>query len=587
MANISTICIVETVILCFLWAACVCVPLPDYLASRAKLLDMEKMQRLGGKIVLTAKEQKVNETLMAMKEKEFQAGLDAKPFSAAMHFMLAKPHIDKSEVFDIIKMMPKGAALHVHDLAAVNVSWVIEHLTNLPNLYYCNITLPTKGIHFSFSSQTPSQPLPDCSSWELVYDARKTHGYFDEWLFDNLSMLTKDPHTAYPDTYQAWHKFGSSLTPVSDLVYSTEEVFQSYMNQALLEFYQDNVQYIEIRYLPLRYAYNSSFEQILVFDQMSLFQVRNATFVTPEKEMNCDTPQIVGMELQVIYAICYVITYVIVSLLAVKNSQWNQTRYKIYSEKFINVTKEFVKQYPNFYGAKFISESIRTVDKDVIAQNIKDAISYKKSFPEYYAGHDLVAEEDTGYPLLHYIKQLLLPSQTNQSLPFFFHAGETDWEGTYVDENLFDAILLNTTRIGHGYAITKHPVAMELARKQGIAIEVNPISNQVLGLVDDLRNHPAASLIAQDFPLVISSDDPSVWNAKPLSHDFYFAFMALAGKRADLATLKQFALNSIKYSATTNAEKAKMKTIWTIKWDDFLDQVLDKYGKKCVKEEFK
>ena len=50
---------------------------------------------------------------------------------------------------------------------------------------------------------------------------------------------------------------------------------------------------------------------------------------------------------------------------------------------------------------------------------------------------------------------------------------------------------------------------------------------QVLGLVDDLRNHPAAILSSTNFPLVISSDDPAVWEAKPLSTDFYAAFMAL------------------------------------------------------------
>ena len=35
-----------------------------------------------------------------------------------------------------------------------------------------------------------------------------------------------------------------------------------------------------------------------------------------------------------------------------------------------------------------------------------------------------------------------------------------------------------------------------------------------------------------------------------------------------------------RYSATTNAEKAKLKEIWTNKWNEFLDQVLEKYGEK-------
>lgn len=54
-----------------------------------------------------------------------------------------------------------------------------------------------------------------------------------------------------------------------------------------------------------------------------------------------------------------------------------------------------------------------------------------------------------------------------------------DWEELSVDDNLIDAILLNTSRIGHGYALMKHPLVLKTVREKKIPIEVCPISNQV------------------------------------------------------------------------------------------------------------
>lgn len=43
-----------------------------------------------------------------------------------------------------------------------------------------------------------------------------------------------------------------------------------------------------------------------------------------------------------------------------------------------------------------------------------------------------------------------------------------------------------------------------MVKERKIGIEVNPLSNQVLKLVDDLRNHPCAVLMSDDYPVVIS-----------------------------------------------------------------------------------
>lgn len=124
-----------------------------------------------------------------------------------------------------------------------------------------------------------------------------------------------------------------------------------------------------------------------------------------------------------------------------------------------------------------------------------------------------------GRPLIEYAERLLkFPEDIN----FFFHAGETNWLGTTSDENLVwivvtytkyhlncfrfqvDAILLGTKRIGHGFSAIKYPNILKIVKERRIGIEVNPISNQVLKLVDDFRNHPCAVFFSDDYPVVIS-----------------------------------------------------------------------------------
>lgn len=203
---------------------------------------------------------------------------------------------------------------------------------------------------------------------------------------------------------------------------------------------------------------------------------------------------------------------------------------------------------------------------------LNDSLRFSKEFPEIIIGFDLVSEEDEGFSLLEHAPILL-----NQTLNYFFHAGETNWFGTTVDENLIDAVLLGTKRIGHGYAVTKHPEIKEMVKQNNICIEVSPISNKMLHYVKDLRNHPLANLIAEDVPIVISSDDPSFFNTLPLSHDFYMTFVGIASAHSDLRFLKQLAINSINYSGLSDKEKARALDMWNKKWDKWIDDTITQH----------
>lgn len=219
------------------------------------------------------------------------------------------------------------------------------------------------------------------------------------------------------------------------------------------------------------------------------------------------------------------------------------------------------------FDMKFIPVAGRSVTRARLSQILSAVVEMRAKEPERVKGFDLVQEEDRTNTNLFYVEELLAARRAAErrgaTLPLYLHSGESNW---VENENLYDAILLGASRIGHGTTLINHPLLMDLVKTRGIAVEVCPTSNQILGYVQDLRAHPAVNYINAGLPIVLSPDDAGIMR-NSLSHDFYVAFMAWG---LDLRSLKQLAMNSLLYSAMNADEKRRAIAEWERRWSAFI-----------------
>ena len=164
-------------------------------------------------------------------------------------------------------------------------------------------------------------------------------------------------------------------------------------------------------------------------------------------------------------------------------------------------------------------------------------------------------------------------------MPLYLHDGESDDRN---DTNMIDAILLGSRRVGHGFNSYYFPVLFDIMKENDVALEVNPISNQVLRYVDNLEVHPVNSFLAQGIQVVISSDDPGVFGYHGLSLDLWTALVAF---QLDLAGLKTLCRNSLEYSGLEGEEKEAALGRWEKSWDAWVEQMAAVARKEAVVSE--
>ena len=186
-------------------------------------------------------------------------------------------------------------------------------------------------------------------------------------------------------------------------------------------------------------------------------------------------------------------------------------------------------------------------------------------------------------------------AQEGVEIPFFFHAGECLGDGNNTDQNLFDAVLLGTRRIGHGFSLYKHPLLIDMVKEKKILIESCPISNEVLRLCTSVLSHPLPALLARGVACSLSNDDPSILGqgTNGMTHDFW---QALQGwDNLGLAGLGSLAENSVRWAifedqtstawvqdikeaSLGSGVRAKRMKQWSVEWEQFCLWVVTEFG---------
>lgn len=122
-------------------------------------------------------------------------------------------------------------------------------------------------------------------------------------------------------------------------------------------------------------------------------------------------------------------------------------------------------------------------------------------------GVDITLYEDDVYKFEKYYKTLLqIRSEFNKKI--IIHLGEFTTEKI----NLEILKRLKPDRIAHGIALLESDVASKFIKDNKICLDICPVSNSVLGVVNWEEYNPIKRALSLGVPVTINTDDPIMFN---------------------------------------------------------------------------
>ncbi|OHE96497.1 hypothetical protein CORC01_08260 [Colletotrichum orchidophilum] len=520
----------------------------DFLTARKSLINAEQALGYENKVNETAIERQAQDVVQRLKKWEDRnhhgVHPDGSGCEAGHHFLHGVDAIENSQLFKIAQHAPKGALLHCHFDCILPPKTLLEDARAQERLHIkSDCPLTSKGFFACALPQFCVLPEPtDLSEATNVFSKTYVIGSWmrysdflrlfpggpdraESWLSKQMVIGPEDAYHPRQTVDGIWREFMRSVMVMRSML-CYETAYCGQFRRILWKFAEDGISYAEIR-LALNYEF---------------------TIQSDDAKRSYGPQEIIQM--------------------------------------LANIQKEEIPKIAAsglvFHGVKIIYACNRSATREAMKGCIETCIEMKQQFPDFICAFDLQGQEDTGHPLLYWIEELLDMRAKIQhlklDLPFIFHAGETLDHGGDTDMNLFDAILLGTKRIGHGFSLIKHPLLMKLCKEKNIAIETCPISNEVLGLCPTTKMHHLPVLLSNCVPCTVNSDDPGSWGASVMSHDIYQALMG--SHNLSLLGLRVIAEWSFEFSCMDHDVRERASRDFAKSWIKYCEWIVDTYGGK-------
>ncbi|XP_001353441.1 adenosine deaminase 2 [Drosophila pseudoobscura] len=260
---------------------------PEELFARKhhSMVAKEQRMQVGGKLNLSPLEEMANARLVKQADMEVQR-LRVNYSSNTPQFL--KDHkISETDLYGMLKSMPKGGLLHIHDAGMMKLEILIE-LTYRDDLWVC-VGMDHVFENFRFSNVFP-HIRPSADDYKCIWMLMSNYHTF-EWR-DRYEEMLKEGLTLREGGYKNSAELACHMRRSHRLIHGLvtfQPLWSSFLFRMLEDFYSDGVHYVELRSsLPLLYDLNGT--NFTILDTVS-------SIVTITKMFMSTYPDFIGIKI--------------------------------------------------------------------------------------------------------------------------------------------------------------------------------------------------------------------------------------------------------------------------------------------------